>query len=202
MSWRSVAKVRWIAGQIRAHAFALGLFLVLAGVAGCRSPATPGEGKPTLELTSLSFQEGKILKKFTCDGAGDSPELAWAAPPAGTQSFVLIVVDKDTLFGSFTHWYFTHWVLYDLPAGKLELLPGLPKQKQLPDGSRQGRNDFDKIGYGGPCPHWKSEHRYMFSLFALDSRLNLPPGATGKQVEEALKGHILAHGELIGRYRR
>jgi Raf kinase inhibitor-like YbhB/YbcL family protein len=78
---------------------------------------------------------------------------------------------------------------------------GLPKQEQLPDGSRQGQNDYDKIGYVGPCPP-AGTHRYVFALYALDSRLNLPAGATRKQVENALKGHILAHGELIGRYRR
>jgi Raf kinase inhibitor-like YbhB/YbcL family protein len=94
-----------------------------------------------------------------------------------------------------------HWVLYDLPAEKRELPEGLPKQEQLPDGSRQGQNDYDKIGYVGPCPPAGS-HRYVFALYALDSRLNLPAGATRKQVESALKGHILAHGELIGRYRR
>jgi Raf kinase inhibitor-like YbhB/YbcL family protein len=91
-------------------------------------------------------------------------------------------------------------VLYDLPAEKRELPEGLPNQAQLPDGSRQGQNDFDKTGYGGPCPPGKSAHRYVFALYALDSRLNLPIGATRKQVEKAMKGHVLAYGELIGRY--
>jgi Raf kinase inhibitor-like YbhB/YbcL family protein len=159
---------------------------------------TLGEGKPTLELTSSSFREGKIPKKFTCDGAGDSPELAWAAPPAGTQSFALIAFDKDSLFG----YSFTHWVLYEVPAEKRGLPEGVPKQAQLPDGLRQGLNDCDKSGYVGPCPPWKLEHRYVFTLYALDSRLNLPAGATRSTVEKALKGHILAHGELVGRYHR
>ena len=170
--------------------------IVVAGMAGCRSSGTIGEGKPTLELTSSSFQEGKISKKFTCDDVDISPELAWATPPAGTRSFALIVVDRDSLLG----YSFVHWVLYDLPAEKRELLEGLPKQEQLPDGSRQGLNDFDNTGYVGPCPPGKSAHRYVFMLYALDSILNLPPGATRKQVENALKGHILAHGELTGRY--
>jgi Raf kinase inhibitor-like YbhB/YbcL family protein len=180
----------------------VGLVLLLAGLAGCRALAPLGEGKPKLALTSSSFQDGKILKKFTCDGTGDSPELGWTAPPEGTKSFALIVVDKDTRFSSVTHWLFTHWVLYDLPPEKRELLPGLPKQGELPDGSRQGRNDFEETGWGGPCPHWKSEHRYVFSLFALDTKLNLPTGATRTQVGDALKGHILASGELTGRYHR
>jgi Raf kinase inhibitor-like YbhB/YbcL family protein len=177
---------------------AVGFVLVLAGLAGCRGWVPLGEGKPTLELTSSSFRQGEIEKKFTCDGADTSPELAWAAPPVTTQSFALIVVDRDSLFG----FSFVHWVLYDLPAEKRELPEGLPKQEQLPDGSRQGQNDFDKTGYVGPCPPGTSAHRYVFALYALDARLNLPAEATRRQVENALKGHILARGELIGRYRR
>jgi Raf kinase inhibitor-like YbhB/YbcL family protein len=170
--------------------------LVLAGLTGCRGSATLGEGTPVLTLTSSSVHGGEIAKQFTCDGAESSPELAWAAPPAGTQSFAIIAVDRDSPL----NFAFVHWVLYDLPAEKRELPEGLPKQGQLPDGSRQGQNDDDKIGYMGPCPPGKSAHRYVFALYALDSRLNLPAGATRRQVEKALKGHILAHGELIGRY--
>ena len=138
-----------------------------------------------------------MQKKFTCDGQGDSPELAWDAPPAATRSFALIVVDRDSPLD----YSFVHWVLYDLPAETRELPEGLPKQAQLPDGSRQGQNDYDKIGYAAPCPP-RGSHRYVFALYALDSSLNLPPGATRKQVENALKGHILALGELTGRYKR
>ena len=175
---------------------AIGLCLVLAATAGCRGPVTIAKGKATLNLTSSSFQGGEIPKKFTCDDAETSPALAWTAPPAGTQSLALIVVDRDAPFGSFVH-----WVLYDMPAGKRELAEGLPKLEQLPDGSRQGQNDFDKPGYGGPCPPGKSPHRYVFALYALDSRLNLPAGATRREVEDAMRGHILAHGEMIVRYR-
>ena len=168
------------------------IFGVLAACAG--SPAI-GEGKPTLQLTSTSFQGGgDIPKKFTCDGADASPQLAWGAPPAGTQSFALIVSDPDAPVGTFVH-----WVLYDLPADKRELPESLPKQEQLADGSRQGQNDFDKIGYGGPCPP-SGTHRYVFTLYALNAKLNLPAGATRKQVENALKDHVVARGELIGRY--
>jgi Raf kinase inhibitor-like YbhB/YbcL family protein len=169
---------------------------MLIGLVGCRGSATLGEGTPTLQLTSSSFQGGEIPKQFTCDGTESSPELAWIAPPAGTQSFALTAVDRDSPL----NFAFVHWVLYDLPAEKRELPEGLPKQAQLPDGSRQGQNDDDKTGYMGPCPPGKAAHRYVFALYALDSRLNLPAGATRKQVEKALKGHILAHGELIGRY--
>jgi Raf kinase inhibitor-like YbhB/YbcL family protein len=170
--------------------------LVLASLAGCGGSGTVGEGKPTIGLTSSGFRGNEMEKKSTCDAAETSPELSWTAPPAGTQSFALVAFDKDSPFG----YSFTHWVLYDLPAEKRELLEGLPKQEQLPDGSRQGPNDFDKPGYAGPCPSGKSAHHYVFTLYALDSKLNLPAGATRKQVAKALKGHVLAYGELIGRY--
>jgi Raf kinase inhibitor-like YbhB/YbcL family protein len=175
----------------------VGMVLALLSLAGCHGRVTLGEGKPTIELTSSSLGAGAIPPKCSCDGADSSPELAWAAPPAGTQSFALIAVDRDAPLGTFVH-----WVLYDLPADKRDLPEGLPKQEQLADGSRQGQNDFDKAGYGGPCPPGSSTHRYVFALYAVDSKLNLPAGATRKQVENALAGHILGRGELTGKYRR
>ena len=174
-----------------------GCALALSAPMGCGGHATLGEGKPTMELTSPGIRDGEVLKKFTCDGADVSPELTWSAPPAGTKSFALLVIDPDAPVGEFVH-----WVLYDLPAEARGLPEGVPKEKELADGSRQGKNDFDNFGYGGPCPPGHSPHRYTFSLYALDTKLNLPGGATRKQVESALKGHILARGELIGRYHR
>lgn len=164
---------------------------------GCRSSTVLGQGKPDLQLSSPSFANGQIPKKFTCDGDDTSPQLAWVAPPAATQSFALTVVDHDAPVGSFVH-----WVLYDLPPETRTLPEGMPKQEELPDGSRQGQNDFDKAGYGGPCPPGGSSHRYTFSLYALDSKLNLAPGATRSQLDDAVKGHILARGQLIARYKR
>jgi Raf kinase inhibitor-like YbhB/YbcL family protein len=177
---------------------AVSLLLVLAGLAGCRGSAPIGGDKPRLALTSSSVQGGEMQKKCTCDGVEASPELEWGAPPAATQSFALIAFDRDSLFG----YSFVHWVLYDMPSETRKLPEGMPKQPQLPDGSRQGLNDFDKAGYAGPCPPGKSAHRYDFVLYALDSRLNLPAGATRKQVENALREHVLARGELLGRYHR
>jgi len=178
------------------YGVAAALLVILAAPMGCREGARIVDGPPILNLTSSSFQGGEISKQCTCDGAEASPEFSWVAPPAGTQSFALIAFDKDSRFG----YSFVHWVLYDLPADKRELPEGFPKQSQLEDGSRQGPNDFDKTGYAGPCPPGKSAHRYVFTLYALDSKLNLPAGATRKQVENAAKGHVLAYGELIGRY--
>src|ERR1700686_3346304 len=136
---------------------ATGFVLILAGLAGCRGSRTLGKGTPTMELTSPSFRADEILKNFTCDGANASPELCWTAPPATTPSFVLIAVDRDSPLG----YSFVHSVLYDLPADKRGLPGGLPKQGQLPDGSRQGPNDFDKPGYVGPCPPGSTAHRYV-----------------------------------------
>jgi hypothetical protein len=169
--------------------------LLLAAVAlrGCHGGLARGQ---TMKLTSTSFQEGsRIPAKFTCNGAGISPQLTWSAPPAGTVSFALIVTDPDAPRGTFVH-----WVLYDLPAETRALPEGLPRQ--LADGGRQGRNDFGDLGYGGPCPPPGSPHHYIFTLYALDAKLNLPVGATRAQVEAALQGHILAQGELVGLYNR
>jgi hypothetical protein len=153
--------------------------------------------RQAMNLTSTSFQASQIPAKYTCNGAGVSPQLAWTAPPAGTASFALIVTDPDAPRGTFGH-----WVLYDLPAGTRMLPEGLPNQGQLADGARQGRNDFGNIGYGGPCPPGHSPHHYVFTLYALNAKLNLPAGATHAQVESALQGHILARTELIGLYKQ
>jgi Raf kinase inhibitor-like YbhB/YbcL family protein len=186
---------RTLLARIKSLALPVAIVTIFGALAACGSSPAIGEGQPTLQLTSTSFQsEGDIPKKFTCDGADASPQLAWSAPPARTQTFALIVSDPDAPVGTFVH-----WVLYDLPADKRELPESLPKQEQLPDGSRQGHNDFDKIGFGGPCPP-SGTHRYVFTLYALDAKLNLPTGATRKQVESAMKDHVVARGELIGRY--
>jgi Raf kinase inhibitor-like YbhB/YbcL family protein len=181
-----------IARSVRAIATAL--LVAVAGFSGCH-PAALGQGKPDLQLRAPGFPNGEIPKKFTCDGDDSSPRLEWSAPPASTQSFALTIVDHDAPVGSFVH-----WVLYDLPPTTRGLPEGVPNEDQLTDGSRQGENDFGKIGYGGPCPPGGSSHRYTFSLYALDAKLNLAPRATRSQVERASKGHVLAYGELVARY--
>ena len=168
--------------------------LVVVALPGCRASNVKGG---TMNLTSTSFQGNQIPAKFTCNGAGISPQLTWSAPPAGTASFALIVTDPDAPGRTFVH-----WVIYDLPAETRILPEGLPGLGQLTDGPRQGRNDFGEIGYGGPCPPGDSAHHYHFTLYALDAKLNLPVGATRAQVEAAIQGHILARGELIGLYQR
>jgi Raf kinase inhibitor-like YbhB/YbcL family protein len=140
---------------------------------------------------------GTIPKKFTCDGADMSPQLSWKEAPAGTQSFALIMDDPDAPVGTWVH-----WVLYNVPANMTELPEGVGKQARLANGTLQGRNDFHKTGYGGPCPPAGKPHRYFFKLYALDTKLNLRAGATKAELEHAMKDHILVATELMGRYGR
>jgi Raf kinase inhibitor-like YbhB/YbcL family protein len=152
----------------------------------------------SLTVSSSSFPSGgEIPKRFTCDGDDASPQLAWTGAPAGTQSFLLIADDPDAPGGTWTH-----WVLYDLPATTSALSEAMPKAEQLPDGSRQGRNDFRKIGYNGPCPPPGKPHRYYFRIYALDRKISVKAGAARNEVEKAIAGHVQAQGEFIGTYRR
>jgi Raf kinase inhibitor-like YbhB/YbcL family protein len=177
----------------------LGLLIAATLVACNRDVAVP-QGAPSLELKSASFVDGTIPKKSSsCDGeSGVSPALKWSAPPAGTQSFALIAIDRDSPFGV----RFVHWVLFDLPPETRELPEGIAKQRQLPDGSRQGLNGYDKTGYVGPCPPGHSPHRYVFNLYALDRKLNLPGDVSKKDVVKAVDGHVLGWGEVVGRFGR
>lgn len=152
----------------------------------------------TLQISSPAFSVGEsIPRKFTCDGPDLSPHLSWREPPAKTETFALIMDDPDAPVGTWVH-----WVLFDLPADSKELPEGVAKQEQLSSGARQGRNDFGKIGYGGPCPPSGKPHRYFFKLYALDAKLNLKAGATKADVERAMKGHVLAQAEVMGKYGR
>jgi Raf kinase inhibitor-like YbhB/YbcL family protein len=174
--------------------FALCFLLWLSG----KPLAQEKGGTMSLQIFSPAFSAGETIpKKFTCDGPDVSPPLKWNDPPANTQSIALIMDDPDAPVGTWVH-----WVLYDLPAATRELPEGVPKQEQLSSGARQGRNDFGKIGYGGPCPPAGKPHRYFFKLYALDAKLGLKAGATKADVERAMKGHVLAQGELVGRYGR
>lgn len=150
------------------------------------------------DLHSPAFTHGAdIPKKHTCDGADYSPALRWGDGPAGTQNFALIADDPDAPAGTWVH-----WVLYDLPADTRELPENVARQETLPSGARQGRNDFGKIGYGGPCPPPGPAHRYFFKLYAVKKKLGLAAGASKAEVEKAMRGSILAHAELMGKYKR
>jgi Raf kinase inhibitor-like YbhB/YbcL family protein len=161
--------------------------------AGLRKGAAMG-----FALVSPQFQAGSdIPRQLTCDGEDISPVLRWDGAPAGTKSFSLVTEDPDAPMGTFIH-----WVIYDLPEKTSELPQNMPKQKELAGGARQGRNDFGRIGYGGPCPPRGPAHRYYFRLYALDTKLGLAAGASRSDLDRAMKGHILAQAELMGRYKR
>jgi Raf kinase inhibitor-like YbhB/YbcL family protein len=152
----------------------------------------------SFQISANAFSPGEsIPQKFTCDGTNVSPQLNWTDPPTTAQSFALIMDDPDAPVGTWVH-----WVLYNLPPDTRELTENTANREQLPDGAHQGRNDFNKTGYGGPCPPAGKPHRYFFKLYALDTRLNLRLGATKADVERAMKDHIVAQSELMGRYSR
>jgi len=152
----------------------------------------------SIQVSSPAFAEGdRIPVKHTADGDDVSPELRWSGAPPNTKSFALVCEDPDAPRGNWTH-----WVLFNIPADKTSYAEGVPAEKELPDGARQGKNDFGKIGYGGPSPPKGKPHRYFFKLYALDTKLDLPAGATRQQVLDAIKGHVLAEGQLMGLYGR
>ena len=150
-----------------------------------------------MELTSSAFEEGgSIPSLYTCDGKDISPPLRWSGAPEGTKSFGLIADDPDAPVGTWVH-----WVLWNLPAAAAELKEGFPTTPHLSDGTLQGRSDFGRNGYGGPCPP-SGTHRYFFKLYALDTALALKAGATKSKLEAAMKGHALAQATLMGVYQR
>ena len=148
------------------------------------------------EITSNAFRNGSsVPKKFTCDGPDVSPALSWTGAPGKTKSFALIVDDPDAPVGTWVH-----WVLYNLPSDTRNVAEGTSKDLRLPNGALQGRNDFGKVGYNGPCPPRGSAHRYFFKIYALDSPMGLKPGATKADLERAMKGHTLDQAQLIGTF--
>ncbi len=175
------------------------LCLVVMLVVGCEYRERPlKEGEMVLTVSSSAFQEGdRIPTKYTCEGQDVSPPLAWSEPPVGARSFALIVDDPDAPGG-----VFTHWVLFNIPPDSRELPEAIPTQGELPSGALQGKNDFGKTGYGGPCPPPGRPHRYQFTLYALDQPLDLKRGISKKQLLSTMQGHILAQGQLTGTYQR
>lgn len=151
-----------------------------------------------MELRSKAFKEGQsIPRKHTCDGPDLSPPLEWSDVPQGTNAFALLMEDPDAATGSWVH-----WLLYDLPAEARSLPEGVSPTETLPRGGAQGKNDFGRIGYGGPCPPPGRPHRYFFRLYALSSRVNLPPGASKQQLLRAMEGNVKAEAQLMGTYGR
>jgi Raf kinase inhibitor-like YbhB/YbcL family protein len=150
-----------------------------------------------IDVTSPAFPDGGMIpQQYTCEGADVSPPLNWGPVPDGTRSIALIVDDPDAPVETFVQ-----WVLYDLPADVQGLPEDLPGDKTFPVGGEQGINSSDELGYRGPCPP-SGTHRYFFKVYALDIKTNLPPGETKERLLEAMNGHVLAQGQIMGRYRR
>lgn len=151
-----------------------------------------------LALTSPAFTDGApIPARHTCEGDDTAPALAWTGAPAGTKSFALVVDDPDAPDPAAPKRTYVHWVLYDIPASAA----GLPEGGALPPGTREGRNDWGRAGYGGPCPP-VGRHRYFHKLYALDATLGDLHTPDKAALERAMKGHVLAEARLMGTYEK
>lgn len=149
------------------------------------------------ELISSVIKEDQLIpSKYTCDGMNVSPPISWHGTPKGTQTWALILDDPDAPGKTWVH-----WVIYDIDASITHLPEHLATTDSLSNGALQGINDFGHYGYGGPCPP-SGTHHYRFTLYALDTRLNLKAGASKAQLLEAMKGHILTETRLIALYKR
>ena len=152
-----------------------------------------------LAITSSAFtHEGPIPKPYTCQGKDISPALAWSGAPAGTKSFALIVDDPDAPDPKAPKMTWVHWVLYNIPADARGLAEAIAPAA-LPAGTREGKNDWKRTGYGGPCPPI-GRHRYYHKLYALAAVLPDLRHPTKAQLEQAMKGHVLAEAVLMGTY--
>ena len=150
-----------------------------------------------MKISSTAFSEGDMIpQKYTCGGEDISPPLAWTGVPAETRSLALIADDPDAPVGTWTH-----WVAFDIPPDVTELPKAVPADETLPTGGTPGNNSWRRLGYGGPCPPGGT-HRYFFGLYALDTELALKAGASKGDVEQAMKGHVLAEAQLMGQYKR
>jgi Raf kinase inhibitor-like YbhB/YbcL family protein len=179
------------------------LLLIAVGIMGgsvCAKNENTKKGAKkmtTITVTSQAFKHMQpIPQQYTCDGADISPPLSWSGVPPAAKSIALICDDPDAPAGTWVH-----WVVYDLPPATDSLLENVPKTDTLAGGGKQGKTDFNRVGWNGPCPPGGT-HRYFLKIYALDIMLNLPAGKTKPTVEKAMKGHILAQGELVGTYTR
>jgi Raf kinase inhibitor-like YbhB/YbcL family protein len=160
--------------------------------------AQPAQQQQTgMKVESAAFKEGQpIPRHYTCDGINISPPLEWSGVPKSTKTIAIVADDPDAPAGTWVH-----WVLYNLPAENIGLVENVPANENLKAGGFQGKNDFGKLGYGGPCPP-SGIHRYFFKVYALDTDLPLKAGATKADVEKAMEGHIVTQAQLKGTYQR
>jgi Raf kinase inhibitor-like YbhB/YbcL family protein len=176
----------------------ISLAVLAAAAATIYAKERKKEGK-SMDLTveSSAFQNGGMIpSKYTCDGRDISPPLSWSAGPGGTESYAIIADDPDAPVGTWVH-----WVMYDIPPDVTSLPEEVPASRTLDNGAAQGKNDFRRFGYGGPCPPGGT-HRYYFKVYALDTVLQKGPGLSKKELLSIMDGHVLAQGELMGKYSR
>jgi Raf kinase inhibitor-like YbhB/YbcL family protein len=172
------------------------LLLLSTGLSSCRRNSIDPNVPMSITLTSEAFRNNEdIPQQFTCKGANLSPELSWQSLPPTTKSLALTLIDTHSVFGGYVH-----WVLYNLPPQPNSLPASLPADESLPNGAKQGINGDGKLGYVGPCPSSKSPHRYVFTLYALDTELTPSTPVNNKELINTMKGHILAAGELMGQF--
>lgn len=153
-----------------------------------------------LSVLSAAFVAGTPIPLKHAGGTGGgnvSPPLAWSKPPAGTQTLAVLCDDPDAPAG-----IWTHWVLFNLPPDTLALPAGLPPRPTLANGAVQGLNDYDTVGYAGPWPPPGAPHRYFFTVYALDTVLGLSSSATRRDLLAAMRGHLLAKGQIYGVFGR
>lgn len=150
------------------------------------------------DVSTAAFRNGaEIPAQYTCSGADRSPALTWSGVPAGAHALGLIVDDPDAPGGTWTH-----WLLWNVPVLPGSIPEGVPREPELRNGARQGKNDFGRMGYGGPCPPPGKFHRYYFRLFALDAPLDAAAGSDRAELERAMRGHILGKAVFMGTYKR
>lgn len=179
----------------------LSLIVMIILLPACKRAKTPTETpiqeiEDTILLSSPAFNNlEKIPVKYTGYGEDVSPSLQWSNIPSETQSFA-IVMDDPAAWPS----TFTHWIIFNIPVTKSSFPEGIPHDATLQDGSKQGKNDFGKIGYNGCRPPSGQTHDYVFTIYALDKVLDLEGGVSIQKFLQAINGHILAKGTLIGFY--
>ena len=151
----------------------------------------------TLEITSSAFSNGEMIPaRYTCDGSDVSPDLSWRGVPNTAKSLALICDDPDAPMGTWVH-----WVLFNIPAEAVGLPAEISSNATLENGARHGKNDFRRLGYGGPCPPGGT-HRYFFKLYALDTTLGELSPPTKDSLLKAMEGHVLEKAELVGTYQK
>jgi Raf kinase inhibitor-like YbhB/YbcL family protein len=172
----------------------LGAIIALLA-AGC-ALAQSANAQSVLHVASKSFTDGQPMpQNLSCDGPDVSPDLQWSAAPAATQSYAIVVTDTDAAG-------FTHWLAYDIPASTRDIPEGASTPSKRLDQAAEGDNSFGHAGYGGPCPPEGNPHHYVFQVYALDVNPRLTAGQSTAQVMAAMKGHVLAQGQITGLYTR